>query len=147
MSIMMRQLQSVPTDHNCWTVLLWTLYSLCCLIKIMKINKLIFCTHYIRVIRRYDAQRIFLCFCASTYYLLFCIFSCLGTACCHVLQSMYHKDFTLEFSRDRKSMSAYVTPNKPTRTAGGAKMFAKVKINQYFTEFGISSFIYLALSE
>ena len=51
---------------------------------------------------------------------------CTGTACCHTIQSMYHKEFTLEFSRDRKSMSTYVVPNKPTRSAGGAKMFCKV---------------------
>lgn len=51
-----------------------------------------------------------------------------GTACCHTLQSMYQKDFTLEFSRDRKSMSAYVTPSKPTRSAAGAKMFVKVNL-------------------
>lgn len=51
----------------------------------------------------------------------------LGTACCHVLQSQYQKEFTLEFSRDRKSMSCYVLPNKPTRSAAGAKMFCKVR--------------------
>lgn len=33
------------------------------------------------------------------------------------------KNFTLEFSRDRKSMSVYCTPSKGD---GGAKMFVKV---------------------
>ncbi|XP_064620385.1 calcium-transporting ATPase sarcoplasmic/endoplasmic reticulum type-like isoform X3 [Lineus longissimus] len=49
----------------------------------------------------------------------------LGMCCNHVIQQNWNKEFTLEFSRDRKSMSVYVTPNKPTRSAGGAKMFAK----------------------
>ncbi|XP_074643424.1 calcium-transporting ATPase sarcoplasmic/endoplasmic reticulum type-like isoform X2 [Tubulanus polymorphus] len=49
----------------------------------------------------------------------------LGMACNHVILNMYKKDFTLEFSRDRKSMSVHVTPNKPTRTASGSKMFCK----------------------
>merc|ERR1719499_283424 len=35
------------------------------------------------------------------------------------------KDFTLEFSRDRKSMSSYCTPKKPTRIGNGPKMFVK----------------------
>merc|ERR550532_2107613 len=34
-------------------------------------------------------------------------------------------DFTLEFSRDRKSMSSYCTPKKPTRIGNGPKMFVK----------------------
>ncbi len=34
--------------------------------------------------------------------------------CCNnVIRQKYKKDFTLEFSRDRKSMSVYVTPNQP----------------------------------
>ncbi|XP_041348121.1 sarcoplasmic/endoplasmic reticulum calcium ATPase 1-like isoform X2 [Gigantopelta aegis] len=49
----------------------------------------------------------------------------LGTACVHVIQQMWKKEFTLEFSRDRKSMSVYCVPNKPTRTPGGARMFCK----------------------
>lgn len=48
-----------------------------------------------------------------------------GTACNHVIGQMWKKEFTLEFSRDRKSMSVYCSPNKPTRTAQGAKMYAK----------------------
>ncbi|CAC5382028.1 ATP2A [Mytilus coruscus] len=48
-----------------------------------------------------------------------------GTACNHVISQMWKKEFTLEFSRDRKSMSVYCSPNKPTRTAQGCKMFAK----------------------
>ncbi|KAH9518641.1 Sarcoplasmic/endoplasmic reticulum calcium ATPase 2 [Bulinus truncatus] len=48
-----------------------------------------------------------------------------GTVCNRVIQEMWRKEFTLEFSRDRKSMSVYCVPNKPTRTPGGARMFAK----------------------
>lgn len=36
------------------------------------------------------------------------------------------KEFTLEFSRDRKSMSVFCSSNKLTRSASGAKMFVKV---------------------
>merc|ERR1712142_800725 len=35
------------------------------------------------------------------------------------------KDLTLEFSRDRKSMSSYCTPKKTTRIGNGPKMFVK----------------------
>ncbi|XP_064612883.1 calcium-transporting ATPase sarcoplasmic/endoplasmic reticulum type-like [Liolophura sinensis] len=48
-----------------------------------------------------------------------------GTACNQVVQNMWRKEFTLEFSRDRKSMSVYCSPNKPTKTASGVKMFCK----------------------
>ncbi|WAR02783.1 ATC1-like protein [Mya arenaria] len=48
-----------------------------------------------------------------------------GVAAQHVIQQMWKKEFTLEFSRDRKSMSVYCSPNKPTRTPGGARMFCK----------------------
>nr|XP_022343178.1 calcium-transporting ATPase sarcoplasmic/endoplasmic reticulum type-like isoform X3 [Crassostrea virginica] len=47
-----------------------------------------------------------------------------GTAAAHVIQQMWKKEFTLEFSRDRKSMSVYCSPNKPSKT-NGAKMFCK----------------------
>ena len=36
------------------------------------------------------------------------------------------KEFTLEFSRDRKSMSVYCTPTRPGLVAQGSKMFVKV---------------------
>lgn len=39
------------------------------------------------------------------------------------------KDFTLEFSRDRKSMSVYCTPTRPDSAARGSKMFVKVGFN------------------
>jgi Ca2+ transporting ATPase len=43
--------------------------------------------------------------------------------CCNnVIRQKYKKEFTLEFSRDRKSMSAYVTPNKPN---GSSIMYVK----------------------
>ncbi|GAB6030330.1 hypothetical protein CHUAL_005998 [Chamberlinius hualienensis] len=41
------------------------------------------------------------------------------------IQTMWKKDFTLEFSRDRKSMSVYVSPAKPSRLGTGPKMFIK----------------------
>merc|ERR1712061_940904 len=41
------------------------------------------------------------------------------------MESKWKKDFTLEFSRDRKSMSTYCTPKKPTRVGSGPKMFVK----------------------
>merc|ERR1712073_215362 len=41
------------------------------------------------------------------------------------LESKWKKDYTLEFSRDRKSMSSYCTPKKPTRLGNGPKMFVK----------------------
>ncbi|XP_033975117.1 ATPase sarcoplasmic/endoplasmic reticulum Ca2+ transporting 1, like isoform X1 [Trematomus bernacchii] len=45
-----------------------------------------------------------------------------ATACCSVVKQLMKKDVTLEFSRDRKSMSVYCTP---TKGDGGAKMFVK----------------------
>lgn len=41
------------------------------------------------------------------------------------ITSMWKKDFTLEFSRDRKSMSSHCTPKKVDRLGPGAKMFVK----------------------
>ncbi|ELU08428.1 hypothetical protein CAPTEDRAFT_165811 [Capitella teleta] len=49
----------------------------------------------------------------------------LGTICNQALQSQWTKDFTLEFSRDRKSMSSYCIPNKQTKLGPGPKMFVK----------------------
>lgn len=43
----------------------------------------------------------------------------------HNIQSMWKKDFTLEFSRDRKSMSSYCVPKKVDRLGPGSKMFVK----------------------
>uniref|UniRef100_A0A665X008 Calcium-transporting ATPase n=1 Tax=Echeneis naucrates TaxID=173247 RepID=A0A665X008_ECHNA len=45
-----------------------------------------------------------------------------ANACCTVIKQLMKKNFTLEFSRDRKSMSVYCTPGKGE---GGAKMFVK----------------------
>jgi Ca2+ transporting ATPase len=50
----------------------------------------------------------------------------LGTVCNQAIQSQWNKDFTLEFSRDRKSMSSYCIPNKQTKLGPGPKMFMKV---------------------
>jgi len=41
------------------------------------------------------------------------------------MDTKWKKEFTLEFSRDRKSMSSYCVPLKPTRLGTGPKMFAK----------------------
>merc|ERR1719229_55833 len=41
------------------------------------------------------------------------------------MESKWKKEFTLEFSRDRKSMSTYCTPKKPSRIGTGPKMFVK----------------------
>ncbi|XP_075313835.1 ATPase sarcoplasmic/endoplasmic reticulum Ca2+ transporting 1, like isoform X2 [Odontesthes bonariensis] len=45
-----------------------------------------------------------------------------ANACCTVVKQLMKKNFTLEFSRDRKSMSVFCTPAKGD---GGAKMFVK----------------------
>uniref|UniRef100_A0A669CGS0 Calcium-transporting ATPase n=1 Tax=Oreochromis niloticus TaxID=8128 RepID=A0A669CGS0_ORENI len=45
-----------------------------------------------------------------------------ANACCTVIKQFMKKKFTLEFSRDRKSMSVYCTPVKGD---GGPKMFVK----------------------
>jgi Ca2+ transporting ATPase len=45
-----------------------------------------------------------------------------------IIRQKYRKEFTLEFSRDRKSMSAYVTSASKAAGSGGqptAKMFVK----------------------
>ncbi|CAL8079025.1 unnamed protein product [Calicophoron daubneyi] len=47
----------------------------------------------------------------------------LAMACCHDIQNLYRKEFTLEFSRDRKSMSVYVVPHNSEH--GGDKLFVK----------------------
>ncbi|CAJ0578900.1 unnamed protein product, partial [Mesorhabditis spiculigera] len=46
----------------------------------------------------------------------------LGNVCNRVIQQKWRKEFTLEFSRDRKSMSSYCLP---TSGGSGAKMFVK----------------------
>uniref|UniRef100_A0A3Q3JV38 Calcium-transporting ATPase n=1 Tax=Monopterus albus TaxID=43700 RepID=A0A3Q3JV38_MONAL len=46
-----------------------------------------------------------------------------ANACNSVIKQLMKKEFTLEFSRDRKSMSVYCTPNKAHSSAG--KMFVK----------------------
>jgi len=54
----------------------------------------------------------------------------LGTVCNQNIQSMWKKEFTLEFSRDRKSMSSYCTPVKQTKLGPGPKMFVKVQLRK-----------------
>uniref|UniRef100_A0A673B8E1 Calcium-transporting ATPase n=1 Tax=Sphaeramia orbicularis TaxID=375764 RepID=A0A673B8E1_9TELE len=46
-----------------------------------------------------------------------------ANACNSVIKQLMKKEFTLEFSRDRKSMSVYCTPNKARSSVG--KMFVK----------------------
>ncbi|XP_047988007.1 calcium-transporting ATPase sarcoplasmic/endoplasmic reticulum type isoform X2 [Leguminivora glycinivorella] len=41
------------------------------------------------------------------------------------IETKWKKEFTLEFSRDRKSMSSYCTPLKPSRLGNGPKLFVK----------------------
>ncbi|XP_023661163.2 sarcoplasmic/endoplasmic reticulum calcium ATPase 1-like isoform X1 [Paramormyrops kingsleyae] len=48
-----------------------------------------------------------------------------ANTCCTVIKQLMKKDFTLEFSRDRKSMSVYCSPAKSSRVAVGNKMFVK----------------------
>ncbi|XP_031417197.2 sarcoplasmic/endoplasmic reticulum calcium ATPase 1 [Clupea harengus] len=48
-----------------------------------------------------------------------------ANACCSVIKQLMRKDFTLEFSRDRKSMSVYCCPAKVTKASVGNKMFVK----------------------
>uniref|UniRef100_A0A4X1UHM9 Calcium-transporting ATPase n=1 Tax=Sus scrofa TaxID=9823 RepID=A0A4X1UHM9_PIG len=49
-----------------------------------------------------------------------------ANACNSVIRQLMKKEFTLEFSRDRKSMSVYCSPAK-SRAAVGNKMFVKVR--------------------
>ncbi|KAI0226748.1 Calcium-transporting ATPase sarcoplasmic/endoplasmic reticulum type [Lamellibrachia satsuma] len=49
----------------------------------------------------------------------------LGTLCNLNIQNSWKKDFTLEFSRDRKSMSSFCIPQKSTKFGPGPKMFVK----------------------
>ncbi|XP_011358361.1 sarcoplasmic/endoplasmic reticulum calcium ATPase 3 [Pteropus vampyrus] len=46
-------------------------------------------------------------------------------ACNAVIKQLMRKEFTLEFSRDRKSMSVYCSPTRPGPGAQGSKMFVK----------------------
>lgn len=47
--------------------------------------------------------------------------------CVQVIKQLMKKEFTLEFSRDRKSMSVFCTPNKAKSSS--AKMFVKVRVS------------------
>jgi len=57
----------------------------------------------------------------------------LGTACSQGIQCMWKKEFTLEFSRDRKSMSSFCQPLKATKLGPGPKMFIKVRLRVALT--------------
>uniref|UniRef100_A0A8C5EMX4 Calcium-transporting ATPase n=1 Tax=Gouania willdenowi TaxID=441366 RepID=A0A8C5EMX4_GOUWI len=48
-----------------------------------------------------------------------------ANACCSVIKQLMKKEFTLEFSRDRKSMSVYCSPAKSAKAPVGNKMFVK----------------------
>lgn len=41
------------------------------------------------------------------------------------IETKWKKEFTLEFSRDRKSMSSYCIPLKPSKLGSGPKLFVK----------------------
>ncbi|OWA51634.1 Calcium-transporting ATPase sarcoplasmic/endoplasmic reticulum type [Hypsibius exemplaris] len=49
----------------------------------------------------------------------------LGIAANRAIQAQWKKEFTLEFSRDRKSMSSFCVPAKGNKSGGGPKMFCK----------------------
>ncbi|XP_075446105.1 sarcoplasmic/endoplasmic reticulum calcium ATPase 3 [Ascaphus truei] len=49
----------------------------------------------------------------------------MANACNSVIKKLMKKECTLEFSRDRKSMSVYCTPLASTSSAPGSKMFVK----------------------
>lgn len=64
----------------------------------------------------------------------------LGDVCNRVIQQKWRKEFTLEFSRDRKSMSTYCVSSASN---SGAKMFVKVKfIKMFFVKIGFELFLY-----
>ncbi|NWZ94273.1 AT2A3 ATPase, partial [Nesospiza acunhae] len=48
-----------------------------------------------------------------------------ANACNSVIKQLMRKECTLEFSRDRKSMSVYCTPSGPGSNSAGSKMFVK----------------------
>ncbi|KAL2297254.1 hypothetical protein Nmel_016550 [Mimus melanotis] len=48
-----------------------------------------------------------------------------ANACNSVIKQLMRKECTLEFSRDRKSMSVYCTPTGPGTNSAGSKMFVK----------------------
>uniref|UniRef100_A0A3B4AVT6 Calcium-transporting ATPase n=1 Tax=Periophthalmus magnuspinnatus TaxID=409849 RepID=A0A3B4AVT6_9GOBI len=48
-----------------------------------------------------------------------------ANTCCSVIKQLMKKEFTLEFSRDRKSMSVYCSPAKSAKGPVGNKMFVK----------------------
>uniref|UniRef100_A0A8C6KH73 Calcium-transporting ATPase n=1 Tax=Nothobranchius furzeri TaxID=105023 RepID=A0A8C6KH73_NOTFU len=48
-----------------------------------------------------------------------------ANTCCSVIKQLMRKEFTLEFSRDRKSMSVYCSPAKSAKAPVGNKMFVK----------------------
>nr|XP_047924110.1 sarcoplasmic/endoplasmic reticulum calcium ATPase 3 isoform X3 [Anser cygnoides] len=48
-----------------------------------------------------------------------------ANACNSVIKQLMKKECTLEFSRDRKSMSVYCTPTSPGHNSAGSKMFVK----------------------
>uniref|UniRef100_A0A671U0U5 Calcium-transporting ATPase n=1 Tax=Sparus aurata TaxID=8175 RepID=A0A671U0U5_SPAAU len=48
-----------------------------------------------------------------------------ANTCCSVIKQLMKKEFTLEFSRDRKSMSVYCSPAKSAKAPVGSKMFVK----------------------
>lgn len=60
-----------------------------------------------------------------------CVFMFVG--CFQVIKQLMRKELTLEFSRDRKSMSVFCSHNKP-KSASGAKLFVKVITTRHAVE-------------
>lgn len=53
--------------------------------------------------------------------------------CFQVIKQLMTKELTLEFSRDRKSMSVFCSHDKP-KSASGAKLFIKVNKTLHVVE-------------
>lgn len=51
--------------------------------------------------------------------------------CRQVIKQLMRKELTLEFSRDRKSMSVFCVFNKLSPSSSGAKMFIKVSLPSF----------------
>lgn len=56
-----------------------------------------------------------------------------------VIKQLMKKELTLEFSRDRKSMSVFCSYNKLTRSTSGNKMFIKVSQPSVFEQRNVST--------
>lgn len=69
----------------------------------------------------------------------------LSTVVNQAIQSGWKKEFTLEFSRDRKSMSSYCVPTKASKLGPGPKFFVKVYFVVMYIYIGTDSQIAFVL--